>query len=182
MPYTYSQIIHLYNSVYKNYINFYTFSVYPRNYSRLMSCLNYYLKQSCAKLLARKYNLSSRAKVYKKFGHSFFSGANLKQDKAQALKRREYDNHTDPKLKGVSIYPSSARTRLTDQPYTLKTQSILKKFFITNTLAGGLSRPSCPVNPGYALSLVGNPSKKSFFDSHTFTRVRGNKNKIIKLP
>lgn len=102
LPYTYSQIIHLYNSVFKNFINYYSFSshtpvpirasggmpfqkkrVYLHNYSRLVSCLNYYLKQSCAKLLARKYSLSSRAKVYKKFGPSFFtlSAAGSKEDR-----------------------------------------------------------------------------------------------------
>ena len=59
------QIIALYNSVFRGFLNYYSF---VHNYSRLVSCLNFFLKQSCAKLLAAKYSLNNRAKVFKKYG------------------------------------------------------------------------------------------------------------------
>ena len=59
------QIIHLYNSELRGYLNYYNF---VHNYARLASYTEYILKQSCAKLLAAKFNLGTMAKVYKKFG------------------------------------------------------------------------------------------------------------------
>jgi len=59
------QIIHLYNSVLRGYLNYYSF---VHNYGRLASYAEYILKQSCAKLLARKFKLGTMASTYKKFG------------------------------------------------------------------------------------------------------------------
>jgi len=59
------QIIHLYNSVLRGYLNYYKFT---HNYGKLTSSLVYILKSSCAKLLAAKYSLGTEAKVYRKFG------------------------------------------------------------------------------------------------------------------
>lgn len=59
------QIIHLYNSVLRGYLNYYKFA---HNYGKLASMTGYVLKQSCAKLLAAKYSLNTMAKVYAKFG------------------------------------------------------------------------------------------------------------------
>ena len=59
------QIIHLYNSVMRGFLNYYSFA---HNYSRLVSLLNHILKQSAAKLLAAKFKLGTRAKVFAKFG------------------------------------------------------------------------------------------------------------------
>lgn len=59
------QIIHMYNSVFRGYLNYYKFA---HNYSRVASTVGFYLKQSCAKLLAAKYSMGTMAKVYKKFG------------------------------------------------------------------------------------------------------------------
>jgi hypothetical protein len=70
---THDQIISLYNSVFRGFINYYSF---VHNYSRLISCLNFYLKQSCAKLLAAKYSLNSRAKVFNKYGRDLSSSKN----------------------------------------------------------------------------------------------------------
>lgn len=59
------QIILLYNSVLRGYLNYYRF---VHNYGRLVSFIEYILKQSCAKLLATKFSLKTTAQVYKKFG------------------------------------------------------------------------------------------------------------------
>lgn len=61
------QIILLYNSVMRGYLNYYNFA---HNYGRLASYTEYILKQSCAKLLAAKFSLGTMAKVYKKFGNA----------------------------------------------------------------------------------------------------------------
>lgn len=59
------QIIHLYNSVLRGYLNYYSF---VHNYAKMAAWTYYNLKTSCAKLLAAKLNLGSQNKVYKKFG------------------------------------------------------------------------------------------------------------------
>ncbi|RKF62401.1 hypothetical protein OnM2_033018 [Erysiphe neolycopersici] len=41
---------------------------FSHNYGRLASYIEFILKQSCAKLLARKFKLGTMAKTYKKFG------------------------------------------------------------------------------------------------------------------
>ena len=58
------QIILLYNSVLRGFLNYYSF---VHNYGRLVSYIEFILKQSCAKLLATKFNLLRMAPVYKKF-------------------------------------------------------------------------------------------------------------------
>nr|AYE93252.1 hypothetical protein C0995_000101 [Termitomyces sp.] len=63
--YTHKQIIHLYNSVLRGYLNYYSF---VHNYSRLSTYLYWVLKGSCAKLLAAKFSLGSAQKVMNKFG------------------------------------------------------------------------------------------------------------------
>jgi len=59
------QIILQYNGLMRGLLNYYSFS---HNYGRLASYIEFILKQSCAKLLARKFNLGTMAKTYKKFG------------------------------------------------------------------------------------------------------------------
>jgi hypothetical protein len=58
-------IITLYNSVYRGYINYYSFAV---NLNQLSSWVHYILKTSCAKLLAAKFNMKSQSKIHKTFG------------------------------------------------------------------------------------------------------------------
>lgn len=65
MENSHDQIIHMYNSVYRGYMNYYSF---VHNHSKLVSTLHFTLKTSCAKLLAAKFKLGTTAKVYKKFG------------------------------------------------------------------------------------------------------------------
>ena len=79
------QIILLYNAVMRGFLNYYSF---VHNFPRLVSYIEYILKQSCAKLLATKFHLGTMAKVYKKFG----------------------PNLTGPK--GKSIYKPSYKTTL----------------------------------------------------------------------
>ena len=60
-----NQIIALYNSVLRGYLNYYSF---VHNKGRLTSLLIWILKVSCAKLLATKFKLGTTRKVYLKFG------------------------------------------------------------------------------------------------------------------
>nr|YP_009574382.1 hypothetical protein [Arthrobotrys musiformis]QBM31499.1 hypothetical protein [Arthrobotrys musiformis]QBM31649.1 hypothetical protein [Arthrobotrys musiformis] len=64
------QIILLYNSVLRGFLNYYSFS---HNLGRVASFTEFILKQSCAKLLATKFNLRTTAQVYKKFGNKLTS-------------------------------------------------------------------------------------------------------------
>ena len=59
------QIIALYNSVYRGYINYYSFA---HNLGESSSYIHSVLRSSCAKLLAAKLTLSSQYKVFEKFG------------------------------------------------------------------------------------------------------------------
>lgn len=67
---THDQIIHLYNAVFRGYLNYYSFA---HNYSSLVSLLNNILKQSAAKLLAAKFTLGTRSKVIGIFGPNLTS-------------------------------------------------------------------------------------------------------------
>jgi group II intron reverse transcriptase/maturase len=59
------QIISLYNSVYRGYLNYYSFAM---NKNQLSSYLHFVLKTSCAKLLAAKFTLDTQNKVHLEFG------------------------------------------------------------------------------------------------------------------
>jgi len=59
------QIIALYNSVYRGYINYYSFA---NNLGINSGYIHSTLKSSCVKLLAAKFTLKSQSKVYKEFG------------------------------------------------------------------------------------------------------------------
>lgn len=58
-------IILLYNSVLRGYLNYYSFA---NNYNHLAASLSHRLKTSCAKLLAAKYTLGNTTKVLNKYG------------------------------------------------------------------------------------------------------------------
>lgn len=59
------QILHLYNSVYRGVLNYYSFT---HNINQLNSLVGMILKESVTRLLAAKFSLHSRAQVLKKFG------------------------------------------------------------------------------------------------------------------
>ena len=65
LHHTHGQILHLYNSVVRGYLNYYSF---VHNYNSLVQVMQTIVKSSCAKLLAAKFSLNTRAKVYSKFG------------------------------------------------------------------------------------------------------------------
>ena len=65
MKYSHKQILLLYNSVFRGYLNYYSF---VHNHSRLATYLYWTLKGSCGKLLAAKYTMRSMSRVLKKFG------------------------------------------------------------------------------------------------------------------
>lgn len=62
---TKDQIISLYNSVIRGYLNYYSF---VHNYAKMAGWVYLNLKSSCAKLLAAKFTLKSQNSVYKRFG------------------------------------------------------------------------------------------------------------------
>jgi len=55
-----------YNEVARGFMNYYSF---VDNYSSIASVVNFTLLHSCAKTLARKFKLDSRASVFAKFGN-----------------------------------------------------------------------------------------------------------------
>lgn len=59
------QIISLYNSIFRGYINYYSFAM---NKNQLISYLHFVLKASCTKLLAAKFSLKTQKKVFEEFG------------------------------------------------------------------------------------------------------------------
>ncbi len=65
LPLEHRQIIHLYNAVFRGYLNYYSFA---HNYPRIVSRLGLILRQSCAKLLATKFSLGTMSKAFDKFG------------------------------------------------------------------------------------------------------------------
>ena len=65
LPYSKDQIIALYNSIYRAYINYYSC---VHNLGYISSYLHFVLKTSCAKLLAAKFKLKTQSKVYAKYG------------------------------------------------------------------------------------------------------------------
>lgn len=65
LPLSKDTIIRMYNSVLRGYLNYYSFT---HNYNRVAASLTHLLRESCAKLLAAKFNLRNRARVIKKYG------------------------------------------------------------------------------------------------------------------
>jgi nicotine oxidoreductase len=62
---TKDEIILLYNSIYRGIINYYSFT---HNLNELSSWVHFTLKTSCVKLLANKFSLGTKSKVYKIYG------------------------------------------------------------------------------------------------------------------
>jgi len=62
---SHEEIINNYNSIIIGYLNYYKFVDNKNIFNTLIS---YILKHSCAKTLARKFKLSSRRKVFQKYG------------------------------------------------------------------------------------------------------------------
>jgi hypothetical protein len=65
MQKSHKEIINLYNSVLIGFINYYSF---VHNYAKICSITYYILRTSCACLLAAKYSIRYKSRVYKKFG------------------------------------------------------------------------------------------------------------------
>lgn len=106
-------IISLYNSVVREYLNYYSF---VNNYGPLTSRVLFMLKASCCKLLAAKYSLNTMAQVYKKFGKSLSAPSSKKNEKALPFIKPSYKmtlnfkTNVDPTVKStniVSISPAS---------------------------------------------------------------------------
>lgn len=96
LHYSHDQIIYLYNSVFRGILNYYSFA---HNYSNVVSLLNHILKQSAAKLLAAKFKLGTRAKVFAKFGPSLTS-----PNKTSFIKPSYQGNIKDFKVKKTKTF------------------------------------------------------------------------------
>ena len=68
------QIIALYNSVYRGYMNYYSFA---HNLGRISGFIHNTLRSSCAKLLAAKFSLQSQKQVFSKFGKNLQGKDNI---------------------------------------------------------------------------------------------------------
>jgi len=84
-----------YNSVVRGYLNYYSF---VDNYHALVGMVKYTLLHSCAKTLARKFNLDSRAAVFSKFGEGLTPKDALSDLELASTKRRN-----KPKLLGFYL-------------------------------------------------------------------------------
>ncbi len=60
-------IILRYNAIINGFLNYYSF---VDNLAKFHQIIGFILRHSCAKTLARKYNLNSRAEVFNKFGRN----------------------------------------------------------------------------------------------------------------
>lgn len=86
MGYSHKQIINLYNSVLRGFLNYYSF---VHNYSRLATYLYWVLKGSCAKLLAAKFTLGSVKKVLAKFGEDLEYTENVESNNKRSPKEKK---------------------------------------------------------------------------------------------
>jgi group II intron reverse transcriptase/maturase len=68
------QIVTLYNSVYRGFINYYSFA---HNLGTCSGFIHNTLKSSCAKLLAAKFTLTSQSKVFDRFGKNLKGNDNI---------------------------------------------------------------------------------------------------------
>lgn len=64
---SHKEILILYNSVLRGYLNYYSF---VHNYAKISSTIYYILRTSCACLLAAKFSIKYKSKVYNKFGRN----------------------------------------------------------------------------------------------------------------
>ena len=90
LPLNHDLIVHQYNSVFRGYINYYSF---VSNYSKMVGVLTLILKRSLAKLLATKFNLKTQKQAYIKFG-PYLSGP-----KISFIKSKYSSNPMDFKIK-----------------------------------------------------------------------------------
>ena len=68
------QIVALYNAVYRGYINYYSFA---HNLGSVSGYIHMLLKSSCAKLLAAKFTLKSKRKVFEAYGKNLLGKDNI---------------------------------------------------------------------------------------------------------
>jgi hypothetical protein len=92
LPLSHQQILILYNFVFRRFLNYYSF---VHNYSTMSRKINWFLKTSCAKLLAAKFNIRTRAKVYKKFTIDL----NCKNDKDEIIAKFIRPDYTTKNMK-----------------------------------------------------------------------------------
>jgi hypothetical protein len=137
LPLNHDQIVHLYNTVFRAYINYYSF---VHNYSQMVGILTLILKRSLAKLLATKFTLRTQAAAYKKFG-SLLSGPKISFIKSQyksnymnfKIKSKDYIEGLFSKYKSLaSLY--DLKCSLCDSDYRIEMHHIKHMKDINNKL------------------------------------------------
>jgi len=92
-------IIVRYNSIINGFLNYYSF---VDNYHDFHTLINFILRHSCAKTLARKFRLGSRAGAFKKFGGRLATqdekpmGLNIPKSYTKTKAFKAHLNYTDP--------------------------------------------------------------------------------------
>jgi len=95
-------IILRFNEIARGYAGYYSF---VDNYGDIASVINFTLLHSCAKTLARKFNLNSRASVFAKFGKKLTPKDDLTKLVAATSKSKR------PKLVEFLSIPNYKKTR-----------------------------------------------------------------------
>jgi len=109
-------IVLRYNTVILGIRNYYSFA---KNHAR-MQFIQYILIHSCAKLIARKLKMKSRAKVFKKYGHKITIKYGEKGEKKAELKFKK--SH---KIK--KVFNSNPTEPLGSVYYAIRSKSMLEK-------------------------------------------------------
>jgi group II intron reverse transcriptase/maturase len=90
------QIMALYNSVYRGFINYYSFS---HNLGSISGFIHSNLKSSCAKLLAAKFTLGSQSQVFKRFGKNLQGQDNIAfVEPVYKIKPWDFKTPSDPRI------------------------------------------------------------------------------------
>lgn len=116
---SHKEILNLYNSVLRGFLNYYSF---VHNYARISAITYYILRTSCACLLAAKYKMRYKSKVYNKFGMNL--------------------TYKDPETKEcTSFYRPSFKTE--PMMFNIKADPVVKNMFVPNLSVASMIELSC---------------------------------------
>ncbi len=108
MSMTHERILDRYNAVMRGIANYYYFA---HNYSKVVTQVEYFLRGSCAKLLAAKLSLKTQSKVFLKFGTSLTSSSGKTFEKPNYRMSLKYLTTLNPSgvVRALYSYKSQAR-------------------------------------------------------------------------
>ncbi len=106
---THERILDLYNAVMRGIANYYHFA---HNYGKIVTQTEYFLRGSCAKLLAAKLSLKTQSKVYRKFGTSLASYSGKTFEKPNYRMSLKYLTTLNPSGEVRALYSYKSQARL----------------------------------------------------------------------